>query len=164
MPAISDADAADGVGDDLHVGALDGQAVLGVRPQQQHDDGVGHQPRQRDDDHRHTGDLGRITESFEGLVEDERRDAEQQHRVGDGGEHPARCQPYVRAGDALPWRASSTAVRPMNIATRSVSMWPASASSASELISSAVVSSRTKKAVRIAAAMTIRLTRASALP
>ena len=73
----------------------------------------------------------------------------------------ARCQPYVRAGDALPCRASSTAVRPMNIATRSVSMWPASASSAIELISSAVVSSRTKKAVRMAAAMSIRLTRVS---
>ena len=35
-------------------------------------------------------------------------------------------------------------------------MWPASASSAIELISSAVVSSTTKNAVRIAAAMTIR--------
>ncbi len=55
--------------------------------------------------------------------------------------------------------ASSTAVRPMNIATRSVSMWPASASSAIELIHSAVTSSMTKNAVRIAAAMTIRLTR-----
>ena len=40
-------------------------------------------------------------------------------------------------------------------------MWPASASSARELISSAVVSSRTKNAVRIPAAMTIRLTRVS---
>ena len=42
-------------------------------------------------------------------------------------------------------------------------MCPASESSASELIASAVVSSRTKNAVRIAAAMTIRLTRVSAL-
>jgi hypothetical protein len=76
----------------------------------------------------------------------------------------ARCQPYVRAGDTLPWRASSTALRPMNIATRSVSMWPASASRAIESIISAVVSSIAKNAVRIAAAMTIRLTRVSFEP
>jgi hypothetical protein len=50
----------------------------------------------------------------------------------------------------------------MNIATRSVSMCPASDNSASELITNAVVSSRAKNAVRIPAAMTIRLTRASA--
>ena len=47
------------------------------------------------------------------------------------------------------------------MATRSVSMCPASASSASELITSAVVSSTMKNAVRIAA-MSIRLTRVSA--
>ena len=41
-------------------------------------------------------------------------------------------------------------------------MCPASASSAIELISSAVVNSRTKKPVRIAAAMSILLTRVSA--
>jgi len=41
-------------------------------------------------------------------------------------------------------------------------MCPASESSASELIISAVVSSRAKKAVRIPAAMTMRLTRVSA--
>jgi len=49
----------------------------------------------------------------------------------------------------------------MNIATRSVSMWPASASSAIESIHNAVVSSMTKKTVRIAAAASIRLTRVS---
>ncbi len=75
----------------------------------------------------------------------------------------ARCQPYVRAGDVLPRLASNTAVNPMNMATRSVSMWPASASRAIELISSAVTSSRTKNALRIAAAMTILLTRVSLL-
>jgi hypothetical protein len=43
-------------------------------------------------------------------------------------------------------------------------MWVASASSASELIISAVVSSTTKKTPRIAEAMIMRLTRVSALP
>src|SRR3954452_20782393 len=52
----------------------------------------------------------------------------------------------------------------MNIATKSVSMWPASASSAIEPIVSAVVSSMTKKADSTAAAMIIRLTRVSPLP
>ena len=43
-------------------------------------------------------------------------------------------------------------------------MWPASASSAIELIHSAVVSSMTKKTARTPAAMIIRLTRVSAPP
>ena len=64
----------------------------------------------------------------------------------------ARCHPYVRAGELLPLRASTTAVSPMNNATRSVSMCPASASSAIELIASAVPSSMKKKPVRMAAA------------
>src|SRR5690242_7455546 len=49
-----------------------------------------------------------------------------------------------------------TAAKPMNTATTSVSMWPASASNAIELISSDVVNSTTKKAARIAAAMIMR--------
>src|SRR3546814_186196 len=52
----------------------------------------------------------------------------------------------------------------MNIATRSVSMCPASASSAIELIHSAVTSSSTKNAARIAAPMIIRPTRVSPPP
>jgi hypothetical protein len=52
----------------------------------------------------------------------------------------------------------------MNMATRSVSMWPASASRAIEPISSAVVSSMTKKTANTIAAMIIRLTRTSAPP
>lgn len=76
----------------------------------------------------------------------------------------ARCQPYVRAGDELPRRASVTAASPMNTATTSVSMWPASASSAIELISSEVASSTTKNAARIAAAVTMRgISRASSV-
>ena len=58
-----------------------------------------------------------------------------------------------RDGDELPRRASVTAARPMKTATTSVSMWPASASKAIELISNEVVNSTTKNAARIAAAM-----------
>jgi hypothetical protein len=49
----------------------------------------------------------------------------------------------------------------MKIAARSVSRCPASASSAIELISTAVVSSTAKKPVRITAAMIARDARAS---
>ena len=69
-----------------------------MRPQQQHDDGVGHQARQRDDDHRHAGDIGRIAEPLERLVEDEGRDADQQHRVGDRGEHLGAVPPVGPRG------------------------------------------------------------------
>ena len=56
----------------------------------------------------------------------------------------------------LPRLASVTAASPMNTATTSVSMCPASASSAIELISSEVVNSTTKNAARIPAARNIR--------
>ena len=68
----------------------------------------------------------------------------------------ARCHPKVRAGDELPRLASITAASPMNTATTSVSMCPASASSAIELINSDVVSSTTKNVARIPAATIMR--------
>ncbi|CNH65381.1 Uncharacterised protein [Mycobacterium tuberculosis] len=68
----------------------------------------------------------------------------------------ARCHPYVREGDELPRLASITAASPMNTATTSVSMCPASANRAIELITSEVVSSTTKNVARIPAATIIR--------
>ena len=98
-------DAADGVGDDLHVGALDGQALSDCDRSSSTTSAVRDQPGQRHHDHRHARDLRRVAEPLERLVEDEDGDTEQQHRVGDRGEHlgamPAvgarrRCRPVAR--------------------------------------------------------------------
>jgi hypothetical protein len=58
-----------------------------VRPQQQRHHEVDGQPDQRDDDHRHTRNSRRGTEPAERLGQDERPHPDQQHRVGNGGEH-----------------------------------------------------------------------------
>ena len=82
------ADAADGVGDDLHVGALDGQAVRRVRAQQQRDDEVGGQrrPAPPRSSARRGPPAPRPSRS-DRLVEDEHRDPDEQHGVGHRGEH-----------------------------------------------------------------------------
>ena len=90
-------DAADRVGDHLHVGALDGQALRRLRSQQQRDRGVGGQSDQSHDDHRDTRHLGCLADPPDRLAQDQRRHPDQQYGVGDGGEHLG-AMPAVGAG------------------------------------------------------------------
>ena len=84
--AEDDADRADGVGEHLEVGALDVQRLLGALAQERERDEVGHEAGDGDDEHRAGEHVDRIAEAADRLDEDVDGDAEQQHRVGQGGE------------------------------------------------------------------------------
>lgn len=94
MPAIS-TPMLPTVSADLHVGALDGQAVLGIRPKHEDDDGVGDRAREGRDDHRHAGHAsGASPGRFERLVEDESATPSSRAALATAVSTSARCQPW----------------------------------------------------------------------
>ena len=109
--ADDDADRADGVGEHLEVGALDVQRLLGALAQQGEGDEVGDEAGDGDDEHRAGEDVGRVAEAADRLDEDVDGDAEQQHRVGQGGEDLQPVQPE-RAVRALRRRGRRGGWRP----------------------------------------------------
>ena len=96
-------DAADRIGQNLHVRTADGQGILGVAANEQHDDDIGRETGCRSENQRNTGDFGSVADARDRLVHDERRNTEQQNGIGDGGQHfrPMPAESPCRCGTSL---------------------------------------------------------------